>query len=98
MVGSKSRTLRHLQKLIFNTQVSSEDNQYTVHTARILQKPLSVSALSGHQRRDQLNCPLIWAFLKARGAVAVVCGVKTRQTVVRSGDMISVVLVWQQKP
>ena len=47
MVGSKSRTLRHLQKLIFNTQVSSEDNQYTVHTARILQKPLSASALSG---------------------------------------------------
>ena len=37
---------------------------------------LSVAALSGQsaQPRDQLNCLLIWAILKPRGAVAVVRG------------------------
>ena len=75
---------------------------YTVHTARILQsppdpaifnergQPLSIVALSGlsAQRRDQLNCPLIWAILKPR---------VSRRIAARSGVKILVVLVWQPK-
>jgi len=36
--------------------------------------------------------------LKPRGAVAVVRGERTRRSASRSGDKISVVLVWQPKP
>ena len=61
---------------------------------------LSVATLSRQsaQRRNQLNCSLIWAILKPQGAVVVVRGGETRRTVARSGDKISIVLVWQPKP
>ena len=59
-------------------------------------QPLSVVALSGQcpQHRVQLNCPLIWAILKLRGAVAMVrCVFPQRTIAIHSGDML-VVLVW----
>ena len=71
---------------------------YTVHTVQIFQSRLNlaiflsagshylVAALSGQsaQHRDQLNCPLLWAILKPRGAIAMVRGgTRCRLPVVR---------------
>ena len=73
----------------------------TVHAARILQnpldpsifhergQPLSVASLSGQS--DQLNCPLIWGDSQVIGC----CRGGARRVAARSGDKISVILVWQ---